>query len=306
MAKKTFASFPVFFLMLFLLCNPGTYALGQSPYAKQAVISESGGKLRLVANDSRPLIQALTALQQKYGWLVNYEDPPYDSKLDSTSVKGPDGERRLPSGGEFTVELGPVSTPDAPPDEQKTLQLLVDSYNKSSNPGRFEFRKDKNADNQTIKSPTRKDELAKDQPTKDQPSKDQPGKELPGKDSAGKAPLQIFSIVGTSAHDSQGKISPQPVLLDSQITISAQERSFSDTGDLICQNLAEKSHIKVSLGVYPLGLARTNVSLGGKDLAARDYLARAIEASGRKLVWRLLYDPDSSSYILNFHQVRVP
>jgi hypothetical protein len=297
MAKKTLASFPVFLSILLVLCSPGTYVLGQSTYAKQATISETSGKLRLVANDSRPLAQALTALQQKYGWLVNYEDPQYVSKLDSTSVKGPDGERRLPSGGEFTVELGPASTPAVPPDEQKTLQLLVDSYNKSSNPGRFELREE---------APIVKDPAINDQAGKDQSSKDQPRKDQPGKDSANKAPLRIFSVVGTSAHDSQGKISPQSVLLDLLITISAQERSFSDTADLICQNLTDKSHTKVSLGVYPLGLARSNVTIGGKDLAARDYLARAIEATSRKLVWRVFYDPDSNSYILNLHQVRVP
>lgn len=257
--------------LLFVLCYSAEVTNGQGSYSEQATISETGATIRLVANDTRPLMQALNALQQKYGWRINYEDPQYISKLDLVEAKGlqdksfyPNGQHRVPSGGSFVVELGTGSAANIAPDEKKTLQLLVDSYNRSGNPGRFELREGR-----------------------------------PGED----RPEQIFDVVGTAAHDNQGRISHQQVLLDLPVTLDAEERTFSDTVDLICQKIAEKGHAKISFGIHPLGLDHAHVTVGGKDLTARSYLFRTMESTNRKLYWRLLFDPDSNSYFLNVHQV---
>jgi len=79
------------------------------------------------------------------------------------------------------------------------------------------------------------------------------------------------------------------VLLDSPITIEAQERTFSDTVDLVCQKIAEKGHLTITFGVHPLGLDRVHVTVGGKDLCRPVLSTRAMEATGRKLCWRLLF-----------------
>ncbi|MFZ0319796.1 MAG: hypothetical protein WAL56_11780 [Candidatus Sulfotelmatobacter sp.] len=257
---------PTIGIFLLFCCSAGT-AYGQESYSKQATISEVDGKVHLVANDSRPLAQALDALQQKYGWRVNYEDPQYTSKVDLIDAKGlqdkssyPNGQHRVPNGGSFAAELGAVPAAQASLDEKKTLQSLIDSYNRSSNPGRFELREDRTE--------------------------------------------QAFDVVGTAAHDSEGRIAPQPVLLDSSITIDTQERTFSDTVDLICQKLAEKTHVPITFGVHPLGLDRVHVTVGGKDLTGRSLLLRAIDPTGRKLCWRLLFDPDSGGYFLNLQLVK--
>ena len=254
-------------IVLLFCCSAGT-PYGQESYSKQAIITEAGGNIRLVANDARPLAQALNTLQQKYRWRVNYEDPQYTSKLDLIDAKDlldkssyPNGQHRVPSGGPFVADLG-AAPAGGVPDEKKTLQDLVDSYNRSSNPGRFELREDRTE--------------------------------------------QVFDVVGTAAHDNRGRISQQPVLLDSPITIEAQERTFSDTVDLVCQKIAEKGHVTINFGVHPLGLDRVHVTVGGKDLAGRSFLLRAMEATGRKLCWRLLFDPDSGSYFLNVQQVKRP
>jgi hypothetical protein len=173
----------------------------------------------------------------------------------------PNGHR-VPSGGSFIVEFHAPPAPVAPADERKILLAVVDAYNRSDNPGRFELREGASKD--------------------------------------------IFDIVGTSAHDGQGRISPQPPLLDALIIITSQERTFSDTVDLICQGLADNSHSKVALGVHPMSLDRTDVTVGGKESTARAYLSRGIEGTNRRLVWRLLYDPDSGSYFLNVHLVKQP
>jgi hypothetical protein len=258
---------PIGIFLLFSCSAQATY--GQEPYSKQATITEAEGKSRLAANDSRPLAQALDALQQKYGWRVNYEDPQYTSKLDLIEAKSlqdkssyPNDRHRVPGGGSFTADLGATPTAHGLPDEKKTLQALVDSYNRSGNPGRFELREDRTE--------------------------------------------QVFEVVGTAAHDDQGRISQQQALLDSLVTIDAQERTFSDTVDLVCQKIAEKGHLTINFGVHPLGLDRVHVTVGGKDLAGRSFLLRAMESTGRMLCWRLLFDPDSGGYFLNVQQVKRP
>jgi hypothetical protein len=112
-------------------------------YLKQATISEVAGMIHITANSPRPLAQTLDALQQKYGWVVGYEDPQFISRLDLVDTADPVSHTPnanlppwLPGGGPFTVEF-----PASSPEEQKTLQIVVDSYNQSDNPGRFEIRK---------------------------------------------------------------------------------------------------------------------------------------------------------------------
>jgi hypothetical protein len=255
--------------MLCFVSSSLIIAFGQTSYSKEALVSEKDGTVHVVANDSRPLLQTIDALQIKYGWRINYEDPQYASKLDVVDAKGlqdkatyPNGEHRVPGGGTFTADFPVKTAPIASVEERKILQSIIESYNRSNNPGRFELREDSSG--------------------------------------------EIFDLVGVSAHDNQGKVSAQQVLLDQSLTIAAQERTFSDTMDLMCDSLTEKTHVKVSLGVHPMGLDRTKVTVGGKDLAARAYLSRAIESTNRRLEWRLLYDPDSSGYFLNVHQVKLP
>ncbi len=114
-------------------------------YLKQAAISESAGTVHIVANSPRPLAQALDALQQKYGWVVNYEDPQFNSKLDLVAAEDP-GNRastskvpmRVPGGGRFSADFPATTT-----EEDKILQIVVDAYNGSNNPGRFELSRSK-------------------------------------------------------------------------------------------------------------------------------------------------------------------
>src|SRR5580692_11569525 len=112
-----------------------------SPYLRDATISENAGMIRINANSTRPLVQILDALCQKYGWLVNYEDPQYITPQVLKSESGSNSHSHIPDGGSFSVEF-----PAAAFDENKTLRLLVDSYNRSNNPGRFDVRRNAEGD----------------------------------------------------------------------------------------------------------------------------------------------------------------
>ncbi|HTS07943.1 MAG TPA: hypothetical protein VMP68_20385 [Candidatus Eisenbacteria bacterium] len=127
--KLRSASLPALCL-LYVTC--ALDASGAASYAKEAVITETAGTVRIAADSPRPLEQVLNALQSKYGWIVNYEDPQYVSAVDVIKASS---DSQVPSGGSFTFEFS-----SAAPDEGKTLRQLVDTYNKSKNPGHFELR----------------------------------------------------------------------------------------------------------------------------------------------------------------------
>jgi hypothetical protein len=127
----------IFLSSLIVLQASAQISQGSRSYSKDAAISFSGGTVHIVANSPRPLEQMLDALQQKYGWAINYEDPQYISPMDILTSPGGDSSLKLPAGGTFTVEFSATA-----PEEEKILRLVVDSYNQSKNPGRFELRHD--------------------------------------------------------------------------------------------------------------------------------------------------------------------
>jgi hypothetical protein len=105
-------------------------------YLRQATVTEAHGIIRVVADSPRPLLQTLDALQRKYGWITGYEDPRYSSHLDVVNAAGGDSHSQLPAGAQFIVEF-----PASDPKEEKILSLVIESYNGSNNPGRFELRR---------------------------------------------------------------------------------------------------------------------------------------------------------------------
>jgi hypothetical protein len=46
------------------------------------VVQHHGAAGTLISNDPRPLMQAIEAISQEYGWTVDFEDPPYRSHFD--------------------------------------------------------------------------------------------------------------------------------------------------------------------------------------------------------------------------------
>ena len=231
-------------------------------FSKAADISQTGGKFHLAANAPRPLVQALDGLQQKYGWVVHYEDPQYTSKtevVESTDPRfaaaGGGARPHIPNGGAFAFDF--PAGPGASPDEERTLGLMVDAYNRSSNPGRFEVR-----------------QLAD----------------------------QSFTIVGTGAHNDAGQILDQKPILDTVLTIPTAARTGTETLKLLCQSITQASLVKISTGIYPVNLFEHNqASVGGTKIPARTLLTDLVAATGRKIGLRLLFDPDSNGYTLNLH-----
>ncbi len=113
------------------------------------------------------------------------------------------------------------------------------------------------------------------------------------------------AVAGVAARDEKGTVSAQKVLLDSMITVPVEQRTIADTVNLICQKLADETHLPVAVGVTPRSLVdHINVKAGGTKSPARTVLSQALAASDHPLYWRLLFDPNSKGYLLNIHWLR--
>lgn len=230
----------------------------------RATVAEPDRSIVVRANDPRPLDQAIIAIRQKYGWIVDYEDPPYgfNELVDDTDPNWrkahpeANGVTRV-AGGLFTTtfDLG-IDMSSGSPDEERALDKIVADYEASANPGRFMLKRE----------------------------------------SSGR-----FSVVGVGIRDSNGSEKSVTPILDDRISLPLQERTVSDTIQLILQAVSENSEYKVVVGSAPLNLAlQTRTKVGGDNVPARQLLTKAASATRFPLVWALLYDADMHCYFINF------
>ena len=161
--------------MLVSQTGGGAQTKQSTSYLKQATISQTGRKMHITANSPRPLHQILESFQNKFGWKIDYEDPQYVSSLDVIDVVGPEsaalssgGNARYPRGGNFEVDLTTAAA-DSSPDQKMALQTVLDAYNSSTNPGRFELRPnpDGSSDFVGVAAHDEKGQIAKQQPVLD-------------------------------------------------------------------------------------------------------------------------------------------
>jgi hypothetical protein len=114
-------------------------------YLSHPEIEETEIWLKITENSPRPLDDVLTALATQHGWHINYEDPRYaeadlvDSTAASWLEKHPEGRHvHTIAGGAFFVQI-PLDGL-FPMDPMQIIPAVVDAYNHSGNPGRFELR----------------------------------------------------------------------------------------------------------------------------------------------------------------------
>jgi hypothetical protein len=256
---------------LLLLVVPS--ALAQAPAKPQfmdaGVIQHQGSTATAKANFPRPLMQAVEAISQEYGWTVDFEDPPYRSQFDLVDCTDPGWRANHPnekgatrvSGGLFQSSFPePATLPDGA--EERVLQKLVSDYNASGNPGKFVVRK-----------------------------------EADGR----------YAVIGISRKDDTGKDESVNALLETPISIPVQQRDATATLNLIVDTLSATTGVKVKLGTIGLSsdpLHDLELSIGGSNVPARTLLLQVLEgASNGKffrgiLVWNFLFDSDTNAYWL--------
>jgi hypothetical protein len=235
----------------------GWAQVARPQFIDSATVTQTDRKASIYANDPRPLDQAIRAIREQYGWIVDYEDPPYgpNDLVDDTDAKWrkahPDakGVTRV-AGGIFRAELTLVDDMSSGSNgEEVLLHDLITKYEGSGNPGRFELRRE---------TPKR------------------------------------FSVVGIGP--ANGDVKP---LLDTMITIPAQERTTIDSIRLVLRAISEKSGYKVEVGTGPINTVMASSKIGGQERPAREILAKLAGATPLPLVWILLYDADNAMYFVN-------
>ena len=117
-----------------------------SPLKTAQVAHLQNGTVEVDARSARPLHQALTAIRNEYGWLIDYEDPVYDftQEVDDTDPKWrqahPDAPSvHRPAGGDFAFSGKEPASGDVENGQGITpfLAHVLATYNASGNPGRF-------------------------------------------------------------------------------------------------------------------------------------------------------------------------
>lgn len=268
-----YSAFPLAGLLLLAILSSGSSpqqppnAPPQPPqrkdFMKEGIVEHRPGSAIVTANSPRPLAQALAVLREEYGWLIDYEDPPYQSEPDLTEVINPQWQVSHPgareargiAGGRFQSEYteGPDFSSLAA--REATLRKIVSDYNHSNNPGKFNVRAEGDG---------------------------------------------RFAIIGSATRRKGGPDETVMPILDTPVSIVTQQRSAGATVTAILKALSDKTSTKVILGTVPTNLLfQAQVSVGGEDMSARKLLLQTLDATGRPLHWRLLFDPTNGSFVLN-------
>ncbi|SRR6266498_1579270 len=230
-------------------------------YMDEGLVEHKPNSATLKVNDPRPLNQAISTLNEEYGWTIDYEDPPYMSDvelIDITDPKrraaNPNDRVTIPAGDGFQFDYDEDQLIAQPEREVALLHTMVAAYNRSGNPGRFVVREEEKG---------------------------------------------RYTIIGSIIKNHAGQDQDISPVLDTQISIPVENRVAIDTLQLILKELSAKSNTKVAIGSVPANLLfNTRVTVGGANASARSLILRTFNATGRPLTYSLFYFEDTQRYLL--------
>jgi hypothetical protein len=263
--QHSYGRFRVIYLLTIFL--PLTVALKVKIAAiTVACQAQSQQEVKLSVDGPRPVAEAVKQLQEKYGWIITYEDPRLVNEsdlLDVTDPKyrqaNPGGRKALaPKGGHLEISYFVSQATGKPENPKALLQMLLNAHAASANPGRFELR--------------------------------QTG--------------QVFHVAPSQVKDIRGRWAHQASILDTPITFPEKERSVFETLEAITRVLSSATQMKVAIGTIPLNLfVRHRTTQSASSEPAREVLIKTLESTNRKFSWRLLYDPGMKMFALNVRSV---
>jgi hypothetical protein len=229
-------------------------------YMSEGVIEHADAIATLKVNAPQPLRQAVATLNLEYGWMIDFEDPPYmsDSELiDITDPKrraaNPNYRATMLAGGGFEFQYEENSLDTDPQAVQALLHRLVAAYNQSGNPGKFKVRRQESG---------------------------------------------RYTIIGSSVKNHSGRDEAVDPILDTLISVPVERRRALHTIDLILRTLSAKTNKKVEMGWSPNNLFfSTWITVGGDNVSARSLLVQALNSTGRPVVYDLMYSESIERYI---------
>jgi hypothetical protein len=119
-------------------------------FMERAIVRHNRSGVTVIANHSVPLYQAICAIREEYGWKVNWEAAPLNSQFDLVDDTGPrwraahpgvKGVTR-PAGGGFVSSFAEPKNSLDPSAERELLTKVIQDYNATDNPGKFDLRQD--------------------------------------------------------------------------------------------------------------------------------------------------------------------
>jgi hypothetical protein len=135
--------FAALFVSLQVFAQPKPAAL-----TGMARITRTNGLATVASNDPRPLDQAIIAVREEYGLLVDYEDPIYTAAdlVDDTDPAWKETHPGRPSvtrvrGNSFSSSYS-EATVTFPASREEPLRKILSDYNQSGNPGQFKLVKE--------------------------------------------------------------------------------------------------------------------------------------------------------------------
>jgi hypothetical protein len=255
--------------LVFLLCSVTLAVVVAGILSVTGRGMQQPSKESLSVNDARPVALAAEKLEKKYGWIITYEDPPYEHESELVDVTeqvrrdldkfepGQAPKVLVPKGGELAFEYD-----TEPADSGVVVQQLLDTYASAGNPVMFRLERD--------------------------------GERL--------------HLIGAASKDKNGVLVSRQSVLDSAITVPAKKRNGLELLDVFCAAVSEASGTRVMVGMAPLNLLyRHQTESGAKSQRARDFLKNELDQitrpGPRKLSWKLLYSATMHAYYLNIHVV---
>jgi len=238
------------------------------------------GTEHLSVNNGRPVAEAAWELEKRYGWVITYEDPIYvnGSEINDVTLQ----VRR---------DLDKYKPGEAPKVLVPRGGSLAITFNLTSD------------DNNPVHPESVVQKL------------------LEANGAAGNGGSFRLEVSGPLVHviptaykNITGTLVPLQPVLDSLISIPAEERTGIQSLKALCAAVSEVTQTKVVVGTVDRNLfAGHSYQLGAKDEKARNFLVRLlgkVRVAGRlddtDLSWRLLFDPTEKFYALNIHGVRKP
>lgn len=204
--RTTLRSLAAFAAIAMLFAASSSLAQTAS-HIKKPVIYQVGEYLHINAGGTRPLLQAVEAVQEKYGWAVDYEDPQYPQAPDNPTnrISPPHRLHSYATNGDandsFSLQYKLGANPNSPPGEAKLLWALVDAFNQNASTAQFKLLQQEN---------------------------------------------NRFAVVGVEVRGANEQMVAQQPLLDLPIALMPERRSAADAIAAICRELSQDSKLPVA------------------------------------------------------------
>jgi len=254
-------SITVVAMVLFALSDSAAQVNKSSKQA--AVITHDATAARVSADATRPLKESAQAIALEYGLLVDYEDPGYQSSYDRADDTDPTWRAAHPSEPDVTTIAGKhFESEFTPITDAKNAGQLKASFSKLLT--------------------------------------DYNGSANPGHFKLITNTAGRVSIIGDGIRDDKGLVIPTNPILDSPVTLTGTEGNIYLALMSVMKQVSSQTGFKMNPGTLPLNLVMQSQSTArGQQISARDAIIRIMDSSSKKLIYALLYDPDTKTYYLS-------